>query len=129
MPQEYRSSTRVTRKDDGVVYFRLDIDALNVARAGCVFGLARDGTNTEFFRSNCQSFSLLHFERFCYNRDTMKGRKKKREERPVFDAIRKPLAPPGHKFGEEKPTERSHPALRKVKHKKKLDPETNDADF
>ena len=47
--------------------------------------------------------------------------KKKKQERPVFDAIRKPTAPPGQKFGGDKPEERVRPSLRKVKHKKKID--------
>jgi hypothetical protein len=42
---------------------------------------------------------------------------KKQGERPVFDAIRKPLAPPGHALGRAKPEERAHPSLRKAKHK------------
>lgn len=48
----------------------------------------------------------------------MSGRKKKKEERPVFDSIRKPTAPPGHKFGGDKPEEKIHPAGRKIKHKR-----------
>jgi hypothetical protein len=51
----------------------------------------------------------------------MRGKKAKKEERPVFDSIRKPTAPPSQKFGEEKPQEKARPSLRKVKHKKKLD--------
>ena len=51
----------------------------------------------------------------------MRGRKAKKEERPVFDSIRKPTAPPSQKFGEEKPEEKIHPSRRKVKQKKKLD--------
>ena len=49
----------------------------------------------------------------------MEGKKKKKPVRPVFDSIRKPTAPPSQKFGEEKPEEKIHPSLRKVKHKKK----------
>lgn len=45
-------------------------------------------------------------------------RKKKKIERPIFDAIRKPTAPPGKKFGADKPAEKARPARRKVKHKK-----------
>ncbi len=51
----------------------------------------------------------------------MKSTKKqtaKREARPVFDAIRKPLAPPGHPLSRAKPEERAHPAERKAKHKR-----------
>ncbi len=43
---------------------------------------------------------------------------KKSDERPVFDAIRKPLPPPGHPLTQAKPEERAHPAERKVKHKR-----------
>ena len=43
---------------------------------------------------------------------------KKRGERPVFDAVRKPLAPPGHPLTRAKPEERAHPAERKAKHKR-----------
>ncbi len=42
----------------------------------------------------------------------------KREERPLFDSIRKPVAPPGHPLSRAKPEERAHPAERKVKHKR-----------
>ncbi|HEX8289232.1 MAG TPA: hypothetical protein VF556_14630 [Pyrinomonadaceae bacterium] len=44
---------------------------------------------------------------------------KKKTIRPVFDSIRKPIAPPGQKIGENKPEEKVHPSLRKTKHKKK----------
>lgn len=43
---------------------------------------------------------------------------KKGDERPVFDSIRKPVAPPGHPLSQAKPEERAHPAERKVKHKR-----------
>ena len=42
---------------------------------------------------------------------------KKREERSMFDAIRKPVAPPGHPLSHVRPEERIHPAERKAKHK------------
>jgi len=51
----------------------------------------------------------------------MRGRKEKKEERPIFDSIRKPTAPPSQKFGDEKPEEKIHPSQRKIKHKKKVD--------
>ena len=54
----------------------------------------------------------------------MKSAKKqsaKGEARPVFDSIRKPLAPPGHPLSRAKPEERAHPAERKVKHKRRPD--------
>lgn len=46
---------------------------------------------------------------------------KKRTERPVFDTIRKPLAPPGHALTRAKPEERAHPAERKAKYKRRPD--------
>ena len=49
------------------------------------------------------------------------GRSKK-EARPIFEAIRKPLAPPGHPLTHAKPDEKARPAQRKAKHKRK--PET-----
>jgi hypothetical protein len=48
-----------------------------------------------------------------------KSRTKKTVGRPIFDAIRKPSAPPGHALGRAKPEERAHPAERKVKHKRR----------
>jgi hypothetical protein len=59
----------------------------------------------------------------------MAKRKRKTEERPVFDSIRKPIAPPSKKFGEQKPEEVARPSLRKTKHKKKLNPADRDADL
>jgi hypothetical protein len=50
-----------------------------------------------------------------------KPNKKPNEQRPVFDAIRKPVAPPGHPLGRAKPEERVHPAKRKVKHKRRTE--------
>jgi hypothetical protein len=50
----------------------------------------------------------------------------KKPKRPVFDAIRKPTAPSSQKIGADRPEERAHPALRKVKHKNKRDPRSND---
>lgn len=38
-------------------------------------------------------------------------------ERPVFDPIRKPVAPAGHPVNRARPEERAHPAERKVKHR------------
>jgi hypothetical protein len=53
-----------------------------------------------------------------------KTQPKGREPRPVFDAIRKPAAPPGHPLTRAKPEERAHPAERKAKHKRSpADPE------
>ncbi len=47
----------------------------------------------------------------------MKKRKKKTETL-IFDSIRKPIAPPTQKIGQDKPEEKIHPSLRKTKHKK-----------
>jgi hypothetical protein len=52
---------------------------------------------------------------------TAKKRGKSRVERPVFDSIRKPGAPPGHALTRAKPEERAHPAERKAKHKTRPD--------
>lgn len=49
----------------------------------------------------------------------MAAKKKKKEERPVFDSIRKPVAPPSRKIGRDKPDEKAMPSGRKEKHKKK----------
>ena len=43
----------------------------------------------------------------------------RREERPLFDSTRKPVAPPGHPLSRAKPEGRAHPAERKVKHKRR----------
>lgn len=51
----------------------------------------------------------------------MTGKKRKKEQRPVFDSIRKPTAPPSRKFGDDKPEEKARPSGRKVKHKKRTD--------
>jgi len=47
----------------------------------------------------------------------MESKKKKKSARPIFDSIRKPIAPPKQKFGKNKPVEKIHPSLRKIKHK------------
>lgn len=44
--------------------------------------------------------------------------RKKKTERPLFDSVRKPTAPPSFKIGKDKPKEKAHPARRKIKHKK-----------
>jgi hypothetical protein len=54
-------------------------------------------------------------------------RKTKRQPaRPVFDSIRKPVAPPGHPLSRAKPDEVARPAGRKAKHKRR--PEASDDD-
>jgi hypothetical protein len=47
-----------------------------------------------------------------------KRKKKGNDERPVFDSIRKPTAPPTQKFGGSRPEEKLRPSQRKAKHKK-----------
>jgi hypothetical protein len=49
-----------------------------------------------------------------------------KDERLVFDSIRKPQAPPGHPLGQAKPEERAHPAGRKAKHKQRPAPGDTD---
>ena len=51
----------------------------------------------------------------------LKKQTKQRVERPIFDALRKPNAPPGHPLTRAKPEGRAHPAERKVKHKHRDD--------
>ena len=43
----------------------------------------------------------------------------KREERPLFASVRKPVAPHGHPLSRAKPEDRAHPAERKAKHKRR----------
>lgn len=54
----------------------------------------------------------------------MDSKKKKKPERPIYDSIRKPTAPPSVKFGKDKPEEKIHPALRKSKYRKNEDLES-----
>jgi hypothetical protein len=56
----------------------------------------------------------------------MPSRKKKKSEPAIFESIRKPLAPPSKKMGEEKPESKVHPVQRKAKHKKRI---VNDGDI
>lgn len=39
--------------------------------------------------------------------------------RPIFNAIRKPSAPPGHPLTQAKPDQKARPAGRKAKHKRR----------
>jgi len=49
---------------------------------------------------------------------TSRGKSAKRQiPRPIFSAIRKPAAPPGHPLTQAKPDEKARPAGRKAKHK------------
>ncbi len=80
--------------------------------------------NFSFFVVNRKAFLLIVSRVFCYNFCEMSGNKKKKPERPIFDAIRKPVAPPSRKIGKVKPEEKIYPSLRKIKHKKKDDSES-----
>lgn len=51
--------------------------------------------------------------------------KKKKKTNEIFDSIRKPVAPPTRKIGENKPEEKLRPSGRKQKHKK---PDINEED-
>jgi hypothetical protein len=62
-------------------------------------------------------YFLLQFN-FISVTKTMSTKKKKKPERPIFDSIRKPTAPPGQKIGSDKPDEKVYPSRRKIKHKK-----------
>lgn len=53
-------------------------------------------------------------------------KEKRQQDRPLFDSIRKPAAPPGHPMSRAKPDEVARPAGRKAKHKRR--PETTDED-
>ena len=55
-------------------------------------------------------------------------RKSAGSERPIFESIRKPLAPPGHPMTHAKPEEKARPAGRKAKHKNKLQERTENED-
>ena len=44
--------------------------------------------------------------------------RKSKSERPIFDSIRKPNAPPGHPLSNSKPDEIARPSGRKAKHKR-----------
>ncbi|GEM_PF-1516843 len=72
--------------------------------------------NLERTRDYCQSF----FDDERYNLAVPRKKKQKRDERPVFDSIRKPTAPPSRKFGDKTQDEKHLPSLRKAKHKKNL---------
>jgi len=58
---------------------------------------------------------------FWYNSAKMPPRKRKKSDEGIFESIRKPLAPPSKKMGEEKPVSKIHPVQRKAKHKKRID--------
>jgi len=60
------------------------------------------------------------------------GMPKKRRadvEQPIFGSIRKPIAPPSRKLGDEKAEEKVHPARRKVKHKGKFEFNSENGDL
>lgn len=45
-------------------------------------------------------------------------KKKKTKSKTIFDSIRKPVAPPTQRIGNNKPDEKVNPSRRKTKHKK-----------
>ena len=51
--------------------------------------------------------------------DAVRKKRVKKEERPIFDSVRKPTAPKSQKFGGDRPEEKIHPTQRKAKHKNK----------
>jgi hypothetical protein len=53
-------------------------------------------------------------------------KRRKKKDRPIFDSIRKPVAPPSQRIDDDKPDEKIHPSLRKTKHKKRIDPQNAD---
>ncbi|MCE7961919.1 MAG: hypothetical protein DYH05_05390 [Acidobacteria bacterium ACB1] len=55
-----------------------------------------------------------------------KKRKRKSEEMPIFDSIRKPTAPPARRFGDDLPDSVRLPSLRKEKHKKREEERGNE---
>jgi hypothetical protein len=52
--------------------------------------------------------------------------KARKDTRPIFESIRKPVAPPGHPLTHAKPDEKARPALRKAKHKRKPEASTDE---
>lgn len=53
------------------------------------------------------------------------GRKRKTEKGEIFRSIRKPTAPSSQKFGPEGREDKIDPVRRKVKHKKKQEPDAD----
>lgn len=100
-------------------------------------------TNTVVFPAECQSFARWAISFAPISAGAVRGRrvryeiprslesdiirkvkgqkKRKTVERPVFDSIRKPTAPPGRKFGADRPDEKLLPSQRKAKHKRPPD--------
>lgn len=50
--------------------------------------------------------------------------KKKKDEKTIFETIRKPIAPPTKQIGRNKAESKIHPVNRKAKHKKKDETES-----
>ena len=69
------------------------------------------------------SIPFFYFFRFAILLHLMSSKKKK-DDKSIFEAIRKPTAPPSKKFGQNKPESKVHPSERKAKHKKKDDSES-----
>jgi len=59
----------------------------------------------------------------------MSRRSDKKKKRPVFDSIRKPVAPHSKPIGEVRPEEKIHPSKRKSKHKKRPETQVTDGDI
>ena len=53
------------------------------------------------------------------SKKTSRVSKTRKDSRPIFESIRKPVAPPGHPLTHATPDEKARPAQRKAKHKRK----------
>lgn len=85
-----------------------NVDNIEVLRANCQFCLCFSPCLLKTLYGN---FGILV---------SVSGKKKKKDERPIFDSIRKPVAPPSQKMGQDKPEEKANPTGRRSKHKKKV---------
>jgi len=74
--------------------------------------------NVVFFFTECQYFAKAQALGGIAKLMVKSQRKRKVNERVIFEAIRKPTAPPSRKFGTDAPEEKHLPSLRKSKHKK-----------
>ena len=54
-------------------------------------------------------------------KNTRASATRKLKARPIFGALRKPVAPPGHPLTQAKSEEKARPARRKAKHKQRLE--------
>lgn len=76
------------------------------------------GKHNEFFVTQSQ-FYCPAWQRVTL-RPVPRRRKPKTDQRPVFDSIRKPTAPPSRKMDDEKAETRTDPVGRKAKHKSRV---------